>query len=422
MKNFFSNAARYVSTQTDNSGLLSAINIKGFRKRKLFTVLLIIFTTINIHSQHDPAEWYHNPFNKNSAHHRPIGTGAEYASDDDPLTRLWLSFFPSPNTRGNINQATPFGAPFIMEDASYPLEAVIGRNCRDDSDQLLLNSQPFPVHHRIPEDYESRYNYNPEYQCFDNLAIFFNPLTLLVHEYYYFNKDLSTGQYRAGYRRPPYRLDGLGHGETLGQKVGAPAAGVSGVFGLLRKAELEAEGKPIRHALQVMLPGYPTGPQPQLLGRKIQWPATSPDGFANRADFCTGLFGYGMLIALPPESKGGPNLDDMNLSEPGRRLAEAIRNYGMYVIDQAGAVALRSDEPLGDLLDPVQQDFRKILPYCRVVTNSVDGATAEIAVDGSWPGTGFIGTPTGSDGKPWPAGGGTPLAPNTAIDARYKPE
>ncbi len=388
--------------------------------KKAFIIISWSFLAISYsYSQTNPSpvDWYHNPFNKNSAHHRPIGTGAEYASDDDTLTKLWQSFFPSPNTRGNINQAHPFGAPFVLEDESYPLETVIGRHCSDETDNLLGGSQPFPLQRRVPENYVTKYNYDSSMQCWDNIAVFFDPTKLEIHEFFYFNRNLTTGQYRAAYRRPPHRIDGLGHGDVLGRKKGVPAAGMSAVFGLLRKADLEATGQPIGHALQVSIPGLPHGPQPQLLGRRIQWPATTPDGFANRADRCTGLFAYGTLIALPPESKGGPNLDDLNLSEPGRRLAECIRDYGMYVIDQAGAVALRSDEPLGPLMAPLTEDFRKILPYCRVVTNSVTGATAEISVGGSWPGTGFIGTPTGSEGKTWPAGGGTPLAPNTAIDA-----
>jgi hypothetical protein len=31
-------------------------------------------------------DWYYNPFSKDSAHHRPIGTGAIYSADDNPAT------------------------------------------------------------------------------------------------------------------------------------------------------------------------------------------------------------------------------------------------------------------------------------------------------------------------------------------------
>ena len=35
-------------------------------------------------------DWFYNPFNEHSAHHRPIGTGAVYADEQHPAVQDWL--------------------------------------------------------------------------------------------------------------------------------------------------------------------------------------------------------------------------------------------------------------------------------------------------------------------------------------------
>src|SRR5512132_1347110 len=53
---------------------------------------------------------FENPFNKSSAQHRPMGTGAIYASDSDPATRDWMRA----NGRMSLNVGLPFGD-FVIE-------------------------------------------------------------------------------------------------------------------------------------------------------------------------------------------------------------------------------------------------------------------------------------------------------------------
>lgn len=124
-------------------------------------------------------------------------------------------------------------------------------------------------------------------------------------------------------------------------------------------------------------------------------PAVSMD---NGWEDNTGNLPYGSLLAIPPESKGGPDLDTLGLSEPGKRLAEALRDYGLYAIDGGGGAdgtgSIRADQSISAAnFNALKADIPKFYRHMRRVTNS------------EWS--------TGND----PVGGGTPLAPNCAFDA-----
>lgn len=98
-------------------------------------------------------------------------------------------------------------------------------------------------------------------------------------------------------------------------------------------------------------------------------------------------------------------------------MAEAFRDYGLYVVDGGGNLVLRATAPLPPELNRQlrDHDLTILFPYLRLVKNSVEAATARILTGASYRAEGDIGRPV------WPAGGGSPLAPNTAIDAE-RPE
>ena len=80
----------------------------------------------------------------------------------------------------------------------------------------------------------------------------------------------------------------------------------------------------------------------------------------------------------------------------GRRLAEAIQDYGIYVVDTGGcgSGAIRADQHVNSgTLAALKRDIPKIYRHVRMVLNN-----------------NVLGSPT--------AGGGTPRAPNCAFDAR----
>ena len=93
--------------------------------------------------------------------------------------------------------------------------------------------------------------------------------------------------------------------------------------------------------------------------------------------------------------KPSVNIASLNLSEPGRRLAAAIQNYGMYVINGGGcnAGAIDADQHVSAAVkSQLRNDIRKIYPHVRLVLNN-----------------NVLGSPV--------AGGGSPRAPDCAFDS-----
>jgi hypothetical protein len=193
------------------------------------------------------------------------------------------------------------------------------------------------------------------------------------------------------------------------------------MFGILRGWEVKATGHPIGHALQLVLPRtQKVGSMDIMLAREVWWPAVSMDGSAyTRAQHNTGHIPYGSLWALPPVEKGGPDLSKLGLSEKGRRLAECIRDYGIYAVDGGGATALRADQDFEpELTKELKSESAKFYMHIRMVVNSVPEAGKVVFKVGD-----SATRPTGGPNRQiiageFPAGGGTPLALNTAIDGK----
>ena len=166
------------------------------------------------------------------------------------------------------------------------------------------------------------------------------------------------------------------------------------MFGSLRGHEIETRGFAIGHSLTLALP-VRTGNN-HMLGKGLMAPAFHRDTAVvqNRPGFGEGSIPYGALLALPPNV----NIDALGLSEPGRRLAQAMRDYGMYVTDMipnGGQPAIQADQHITQATRAqlVQRDIPKIYPHIRMVLNS-EWRSGQTAV-----------------------GGGQPLAPNCAVGA-----
>lgn len=341
-----------------------------------------------------------NPFNKNSAFHRPIGSGADYAGENDNATKVWLA-----QKAFNINQPYPYGAPFAAADAKTLDYRLTHESCP------TWNTNPtqrgFPVTVPIPNNLIPGNAFKP---CADGTAIVYDRPNNKVFELYEFDVVRRTASTVRN-----WDILGLGHGTKVGERIGTSASGIAVAAGSFRVNEVETAGMKIEHAFHIVVPRKRSHAletkSPIVLGRKIQWPATGSDNGSRVAADNTGPVPYGSLLAIPPENKGGPNLRALGLSEAGLRFAEALRNYGVYVVDGGGAVAFRADKPLGPKTQTLRGELKKIMPLLRLVKNSVSGATAQSLVGSTHKDVGFIGTPS------WPAGGGTTLSPNCAVDA-----
>ena len=345
-------------------------------------------------------DWFYNPFNQHSAHHRPIGTGAIYADENHPAVQDWLR-----GSRININVGDrPHGLFMIDADEEGPLLEVNKRR--------ETRAEGLPVTMRFPAggvniDFPDHFDGNMT--VYDRVIDVFNHLRV----YAWNNGNPVALQYRS------YKPDITGHGSKIMERIGTSASGVAAPFGILRGWEVAKKGHPIGHAIQIALPGYSREGDKHMLGREVWWPAVSMDGWVLRDSTSnTGNIAYGSLWAIPPVDKGGPDLTTLGLTEKGMRLAEAIRDYGMYVVDNGSTPAIRCDQNFTpEVRAELLNETGKFYKYIRLVVNSVpEEGKVRFNVGDDYS------NPTGGPNKQiipgdFPAGGGTPLAPNTAIDA-----
>jgi hypothetical protein len=323
-----------------------------------------------------PKDVFVNPFDKDSAHHRPLGTGAQYADANHPATRAWLRA-----SHFGIAVGGPWGVDAAAVTQSDPVMRV----------QAIPGGYGLPQNVRLPAGgLITRMAQNSRGST-DGVAVLYDRTNAQSHQLR--NYDWNNGSPRAlQYRN--WDIRGLGHGTASGQRVGTSASGVAALFGLLRGFEINTTGHRIEHALQIALPRLSqNGSCNVMLSRNMQLPATSRDGTADRGDNNTGPIPYGVNLALPPNV----NINALGLSEAGRRLAQAIRDYGIYVVDGGGCGSgtLRADQDVDPQIrnQLVNQDIPKIYPHIRMVLNS------------EWrPGQAAV-------------GGGQPIAPNCAYNA-----
>lgn len=318
-----------------------------------------------------PRDLFFNPFTYRSAHHRPIGSGALYARENDPTTQSWLRGRDS----WRVNSNNGWGRNAFLTTAADP--------------ETLVNwSGDFGVSKGIGEfgglGLPTRLRVTvgaANGRVSDSIVILVDDE--MAQEFYrWWDND---GAPTAAIRRD-WSLRDTGHGSSPWQLVGVSASGQAGLFGLLRGFEINTPGQRIEHVLTSAIP-------PSLLSAsgEILWPATGYDGCVKQG--CTsGTIPYGALFALPPPERGGPDLATLGLSEPGLRLAEALRDYGTYVQDKGANLTLPADQHVAPALIPaLNHDLNIVQPYLRMVTNNARGQEA--------------------------SGGGSPRAANCAFDA-----
>lgn len=115
-------------------------------------------------------------------------------------------------------------------------------------------------------------------------------------------------------------------------------SGLSALGGAIRTHELTPTSGPIRHALKI-----------NLFGRKniyydettkgFRWPARAADAYAadhyykDRSNEPVPACRMGALLAIPAQMK----IEDLHLeTEPARILAQALQEYGAYLVDDTG--------------------------------------------------------------------------------------
>lgn len=326
-----------------------------------------------------PDDLFINPFNKRSAHHRPVGTGAVYAPDGHPSVVSWMQ---NPRRAIGMNVGAPWGVSAVPTDASDGMRTIepLPKECTRIHD--------LPVTIRMPkEGFETPIQYNPN-GCRDGIVVIYDGVAGVPHEIFAYS---WSGGAPKGSIHKTWDIRGLGHGTRPGDRLGTSASGVAALFGILRGEEINDADRKVEHALQMSLPRK-ARQCANMLSREVTLPAVAGDGSMNTPGENQGNIPYGALMALPPVEKGGPDLGPLGLSPRGRRLVEAVRDYGIYVVDGGNCPAMRTDQHVGNA-DELKAALAKIYPHIRRVLNND-----------------VLGSPV--------AGGGTPLAPNCAFDAQ----
>ncbi|MEI2579598.1 hypothetical protein [Scytonema sp. PRP1] len=161
---------------------------------------------------------------------------------------------------------------------------------------------------------------------------------------------------------------------------GHGGSGMSSIGGSIRKGELFND-EPIRHALKIVIWGkwLHYNASSSTPGRR--WPARLADGGApNQYHGSNPALVMGSLLAIPP------NVTAQSLgltSKAGKKIFEAMQNYGAYVVDDSGwdynylclerSAEQEYEQVTGHQLHgdaALQADFAKIIGAVKVVDNN----------------------------------------------------
>jgi hypothetical protein len=248
------------------------------------------------------------PFASTSIWNMPIGAGAIYVP-------------------ANFQRAYFFGADeglFFKLKAGDPLRPVYSPGNwgpgRCTGTQSMKVSLPIPDDLIVPDATKDPY-YTP-----NNVSAFLMPDGKTVEQFEPLAR-CKTGGSVYGWRHPWGGVDIYGDG-IKGTHFGS---GLSAIGGSIRKGELTND-QPIRHALKVTIWGkkylyY----SPEVPG--YRWPADRADGYAAKEYGGTNpKLVQGSLLAIPPSVTE----TDLNLkTQPGKKLFQALQDYGAYVVDDA---------------------------------------------------------------------------------------
>lgn len=317
-----------------------------------------------------------NPFTWKSAIHRPIGCDAIYGDENHPMTRAILA-----QSFGNVNAGEPFGkSMFEATTADPPMN--VDKACDGGAGELPFTSR-IPALARLIEG-----------PCgTDGVIAVYDPVTRIGSEIRSYAWNGGNPRGSSGFQN---LWTGLGHPEIGAPRVGSSASGTTTVFGIIRGHEVNTPGYHIEHISQLTFDRFG---RDALLKDQAVWPAVSTDGSCGGGHYedgvpdCSGPIPYGQLLAIPRDV----NLDALGLSEPGRRLADALQRYGARPNDGTGhGVNMRADQYVTDpVRNQLKDDMKKLFHLLRPVLNDAPGQTA--------------------------SGGGNPMAPNCAFDAPPPP-
>ncbi len=368
-----------------------------------------------------PTQLIRNPFNKLSAHHRPVGLGLPGKDAvDNPDAYYGIPGTAGPATRGrmaNVTSVTLQGAvgiKFLREVAPTDPYRTIGKAPNSLPGPKPPPNLPFTL--RMP----TTGPYPPELATPQDCNIFLYPRDGLATDI----GDLFN-QFRYNDRQAQhhyaYGLAGLDHtGEPDGGGRGTSASKVRWPSSILCYDEIaSATPGAITHCLNVLATRKNTHHEAQVLGKRRVWPAYGMDSSSTNGTENLGDIPYGTRFVIRWRDRALRDSSGLGLNARGKVLFDCLLYYGFYVLDGSneggpnggGKIGFRVDQAptaTGDwpwlLKKEVTEILAKLVPLCWPVRSvRPDGFETEIH----------------SNGLPYASGGG-PLGPgslNSAWDA-----
>lgn len=349
--------------------ILSLLSLRGY-SAKPDSIDSVVINSID---ETGIVEQFLYPYTSRSAFNRPIGKGAKY-SDVNAATTIDIRKI----SKWGLNTKNGWSTAVAVSGASDPLVTV---TCSSTNPERNIN---FPYTLHIPMGFPMSSGVQAETS--DGRIVVFDKTTQTIHEFYkfkwknghptadiHYTEDINVANNPA--HPTPTRISveqdiisGKGH-VCISGRAGTRASGTSGLAGLLRAFEVTEPDLYPKHALALELSF-------DQLSTEYQWPASAVDYRAQNDN--KGHINYGALFAIPPKSKGGPNLETLGLSKAGMKIARTLVNYGAYVVDRRGNNAgISGDQYIpDDVRSDIEKDLRTIIiPFLREVTNNKESQT-----------------------------------------------
>lgn len=270
-------------------------------------LILGSFFAAKAQESRDPSQW---PFAANSIWNMPIGSEAEYVhAHIPPVTEF------CPHADEDVIILKP-GAP--LTEIYHSAAGWSSRDRCEKSGNRVLMEVP------IPGDFIADPPYTPNMS-----AAILDADGQTIHQTQPFHRCAGSDHPTSMVNYPSVDIYGDGIEGAHG------GSGMSSIGGTIRLGELVPGGR-VRHALKCSIRGqYAYYYDEETKG--YRWPAVKSDGYASRM---YGKLGQpvkecrmGALLAIP----WWMDIDSMGFqTEPGRILARACQEYGIYAVDDCG--------------------------------------------------------------------------------------
>lgn len=409
----------------------------------------------------DPGNLFLNPFNRWSAHHRPIGAGVKFGIPPSVARGNEGTSNDAHYDDGKENERGRLGTLDIrldLEDSKvgtkYYWECVAGRLTTKSMKLYSGSTLKETVDIKCPSP--GNYAYYPIVSTNQDYQVLFYKKDAGTADVAITLRGFDYADSRAIYPAKEWKLAGMDAYESSADgDSGTSASRMRWPMGFLRGFEINGEDPPqITHSLNASVarqykaatsttPASGAPPATQIVSRRSCWPAFGQDSSAGSdPNDNNGDIPYGACLTLKTADYNAIMAALPLANKRGRRIIECIYFYGIYVVDGNGSpnsIQLRVDaevgwEPYpaatGD--SPRRGTTPATRPGCREIIGVRDDLNSALALAQGklWPvfnpqkyGTTNAIRQVWTDGRPYLGGGGPrdglPLSTTKSKNSAY---